>query len=126
MEQDLKSDFKDPMQGLRSTKGVGDRNVFIFSSLSFIIIITKKMNSSAMRYLSIILIISLLLLGPSSAAYSEHSRRNVTPYGDFCPQCTKYGTCKDSMSHDEARKAMFDYYHKKGLAVEIEHKKGGS
>ena len=77
-----------------------------------------------MRYLSIILITSLLLLVSFSVAYAEHERRNVTPYGDFCPQCTKYGTCKKSMSHDEARKAMIDYYHKKGLGVEIEHKKG--
>ncbi len=77
-----------------------------------------------MRFLSIILMSSLFLLLSFSAVYSEHKKRNVTPYGDFCPQCTKYGTCKSSMTHDEARKAMFDYYHKKGLGVEIENKKG--
>jgi hypothetical protein len=82
------------------------------------------MDDSVMRYLSIIIISLLLLPGFPAIANAEHERRNVTPYGDFCPQCTKYGTCKSSMSHDEARKAMIDYYHKKGLGVEIEHKKG--
>jgi hypothetical protein len=28
------------------------------------------------------------------------------------------------MSHDDAKKAMLDYYNKKGLAVEIEQKRG--
>lgn len=82
------------------------------------------MENSVMKYLSIILLGLVLLLGPLSAAHSEHKRRHVTPYGDFCPQCTKYGTCKSSMTHDEAKKAMLDYYHKKGLLVEIENKKG--
>ncbi len=77
-----------------------------------------------MKYLSIILIVFILLLAPFSAVYSDHDRRHVTPYGDFCRKCTKYGTCKSLMSHDEAKQAMRDYYHKKGLSVEIEYKKG--
>ncbi len=48
----------------------------------------------------------------------------VTPYGDFCPRCTQYGNCETTMSHEDAKKAMIDYYHKKGLAVELERKRG--
>jgi len=59
-----------------------------------------------------------------SDAFAEHTKRNVTPYGDFCPECTKYGTCKSIMSHDKAKKAIMNYYHEKGLGVEIENKRG--
>ncbi|UCD35857.1 MAG: hypothetical protein JSU90_03225 [Nitrospiraceae bacterium] len=50
--------------------------------------------------------------------------RPVTPYGDYCPQCTKYGTCKTIMSHEDAKKAMLNYYDQKGLSVEMEKKEG--
>ena len=85
---------------------------------------TRKMHSNTMRYLSIIIMSLLISIGSFSVGYPESKKRNVTPYGDFCRQCTKYGTCKSSMTHDEAKKAMLDYYHRKGLAVEIENKKG--
>ena len=52
------------------------------------------------------------------------SEKPVTPYGDFCPRCTKYGNCKTTMNHEDAKKAMVDYYKKKGLVVELERKKG--
>jgi hypothetical protein len=44
----------------------------------------------------------------------------VTPYGDFCPECGKYGTCQTVMTDYDAEKALKDYYSKKGLNVEIE------
>ncbi len=55
-------------------------------------------------------------------AWAEH--KPVTPYGDYCPLCTKYGACKTTMSHEDAKKAMIDYYDQKGLDVELERKRG--
>jgi len=43
----------------------------------------------------------------------------VTPYGDHCATCGKYGICKTQMSSDDAKKAMIEYYDKKGLRVNI-------
>jgi hypothetical protein len=79
-----------------------------------------------MKRFVIVGIITALLLLPVSEAFSDskRGRRPVTPYGDFCKQCTQYGTCKSRMSHDDSKKAMMDYYHKKGLIVEIENKRG--
>ncbi len=77
-----------------------------------------------MRYIVIVMIMTGLLLAPLSISYSDHIKKNVTPYGDFCRKCTKYGTCKSLMSHDEAKQAMIDYYNKKGFGVEVESKKG--
>jgi hypothetical protein len=78
-----------------------------------------------MKQLVIVGIIATLLLLSVSEAFSDsmHKRGQVTPYGDFCKQCTQYGTCKSNMSHDEAKKAMMDYYHRKGLVVEIDNKR---
>lgn len=77
-----------------------------------------------MKYLIGIVLILGLLIAPLSDSFSEHGRRHVTPYGDFCRKCTKYGTCKSTMSHDKAKRAILDYYNEKGLAVEIEKKRG--
>ncbi len=84
----------------------------------------KNMNSTCKQYRLVVLLIPVMLLLFPTSGFSDHERKKVTPYGDFCPECTKYGTCKTPMSHDEARKAMIDYYHKKGLSVEVEHKRG--
>lgn len=77
-----------------------------------------------MRQLTSVLIVSVIALVMFSDALADHTRRNVTPYGDFCSECTRYGTCKTTMSHDKAKKAIMDYYQEKGLAVEIENKRG--
>ncbi len=77
-----------------------------------------------MRYIAVLMIMTGLLLAPLSNTYADHSKENVTPYGDFCRKCTKYGTCKALMSHDEAKQAMIDYYHEKGFGVEVVSKKG--
>jgi hypothetical protein len=71
-----------------------------------------------------LIIISIVLLVSLSDLFAKHNKRQVTPYGDFCPHCTHYGASDSSMSHDDAKKAMLDYYHKKGLTVEIENKRG--
>jgi hypothetical protein len=77
-----------------------------------------------MRYISAFIIISMLLLMPFSEAYAWSHNKPVTPYGDNCPRCSDYGTCKSPMGHEEAKGAMLDYYHKKGLSVEIMKKRG--
>jgi hypothetical protein len=76
-----------------------------------------------MRHLTII-IISALLIMVSGEVFAWSHKRPVTPYGDFCPRCSQYGTCKSMMSHEDAKRAMLDYYRKKGLGVELENKKG--
>lgn len=53
-----------------------------------------------------------------------HPQKPVTPYGDYCPKCSEYGNCDTLMGHEDAKKAMLDYYHKKELSVEIEKKRG--
>ncbi|RJQ22387.1 MAG: hypothetical protein C4560_02360 [Nitrospiraceae bacterium] len=56
--------------------------------------------------------------------YAGHREAPVTPYGDICPLCGKYGTCKSMMTSYEAHKAMKDYYDKKGLEVSIDNARG--
>jgi len=77
-----------------------------------------------MKYLYVLLIILALLSGSWCSAYAWRYGKPVTPYGDFCPRCTKYGSCKTIMTHEDAVKAMTDYYHEKGLNVELENKGG--
>lgn len=77
-----------------------------------------------MKYASVFLIILAVLLGVWFEVYAWRIGRPVTPYGDFCPACTKYGSCKTIMTHDDAKKAMIDYYREKGLNVELEKKRG--
>ena len=77
-----------------------------------------------MRYVMILIVISTLLLVLFSDLFAMHEKGPVTPYGDFCPHCSHYGTGHSSMSHDDAKKAMIDYYHSKGLTVEIQGKRG--
>lgn len=77
-----------------------------------------------MRYISLFIIVSMLLLAPFSGASALQYEKPVTPYGDYCPRCTKYGNCKTTLGHDDAKQAMLDYYHKKGMSVEIEKKRG--
>jgi len=67
----------------------------------------------------ITLIITLSLSLQLTPALAWPGGKPVTPYGDFCRSCGQYGTCRNMMSNDEAKKAMADYYHRKGLDVEI-------
>ena len=60
----------------------------------------------------------LVLLVPGVPAWPQG--KSVTPYGDFCPQCGKYGTCQTIMTDYDVEKALKDYYSKKGLNVEID------
>lgn len=77
-----------------------------------------------MRYISVFIIASMLLLVLFSEASAWRQKGPVTPYGDHCPRCSDYGTCETIMGHDDARRAMLDYYHRKGLSVEVVRKRG--
>ena len=77
-----------------------------------------------MRYIVAFIIVSMLLLMSFSEASAGHPEKPVTPYGDFCSRCSEYGNCRTPMGHDDAKKAMIDYYHKKGMSVEIVKKRG--
>lgn len=63
-------------------------------------------------------------LASASHADAWREKETVTPYGDFCPRCNQYGNCKSTMSHEEAKEALIDYYHRKGLNVQVENKHG--
>jgi hypothetical protein len=43
----------------------------------------------------------------------------VTPYGDFCPRCSRYGYCKKPLSRAESIEAIIEYYKEKGLRAEV-------
>jgi hypothetical protein len=77
-----------------------------------------------MKYISIIAIVSVLLIIPLSEAAAGSHEKPVTPYGDFCKRCSEYGNCKTTMNHEDAKKALIEYYHDKGLGVELEKKRG--
>ncbi len=77
-----------------------------------------------MRYIPAFIIILMLLVMPFSEAYAWRHKKPVTPDGDNCPRCSNYGICESPMGHEEAKGAMLDYYHEKGLSVEIMKKRG--
>jgi len=41
----------------------------------------------------------------------------VTPYGDFCPNCTVYGVGHEQVGHAKAVAAMRAYFQKRGYAI---------
>jgi hypothetical protein len=57
--------------------------------------------------------VMLIVLSGSYAWAGE----NITPYGDFCTQCTTYGAGKEMMAPDEAVKALEKYYANKGCQL---------
>jgi len=74
--------------------------------------------------MSIILIVSVLLIIPLTEAAAGSHEKPVTPDGDFCRRCSEYGNCKSTMSHEDAKKALIEYYHDKGFGVQLEKKRG--
>lgn len=58
--------------------------------------------------LTVVLLV-LLMAGPSQA-FPEF----VTPYGDYCREYNRYGSCREAVSPQEAMKAMERYYREKG------------
>jgi len=77
-----------------------------------------------MKYLTVLMIIPALLFVLFSEGFAMHHGKSVTPYGDSCARCGHYGTCKSTISAEDAEKAITDYYHKKGFKIEIENRRG--
>ncbi len=77
-----------------------------------------------MKFIFVIIAGLVFLMASLFEVFAWQHEKPVTPYGDFCPHCAKYGACKTIMSHEDAKKAMTDYYQKKGLDVELEKKNG--
>ena len=67
---------------------------------------------------------SVVLIVSCAVIYAADDETPVTPYGDFCPKCGKYGTCRSQMSLKNAEEAIAEYYHEKGLKIDIENAKG--
>ncbi|RME64969.1 MAG: hypothetical protein D6778_07080 [Nitrospirae bacterium] len=66
------------------------------------------------RMKRLIAIIGFILVLGSTATAGP-----VTPYGDFCPKCSKYGYCRRPLSKAESIEAINEYYRAKGLEVRI-------
>ncbi|MBL7048410.1 MAG: hypothetical protein ISR96_02635 [Nitrospira sp.] len=77
-----------------------------------------------MRHSALQTTLILLILAWSITGFAQHHKKPVTPYGDFGSDCSHYGNCKKHMTHEEAKKAMIEYYHHKGMHVELENNKG--
>jgi hypothetical protein len=56
----------------------------------------------------------LVIVFSASSAWADGY---VTPYGDFCRQCTAYGAGQKMLAPDEAVKALQKYYGKKGCQI---------
>lgn len=83
------------------------------------------MISANKKHLIVSIIISILLLMPFSTVFAWPEGMPVTPYGDFCPVYNSYyGMHRFILSPEDAEKSMVNYYHKKGLSVEIENIRG--
>ncbi|UCG77405.1 MAG: hypothetical protein JSV21_07405 [Nitrospirota bacterium] len=63
------------------------------------------------RAVLLTLVVILVFFG---IAYAEKSD---TPYGDFCPKCSKYGVCPELLSVEEAHEAVESYFREKGISV---------
>ncbi len=54
---------------------------------------------------------------------ADAGNNRVTPYGDYCRECTTYGTCKSIIPIKEAVAAIGQYYRDKGCTVgRVRHK----
>ena len=71
-------------------------------------------------YRVIYLIILLFLLPPTSHAADER----ITPYGDYCKDCTIYGTCRELIPPREALIAIERYYGERGYRLGTAYYRG--
>jgi hypothetical protein len=63
--------------------------------------------------------ISIIGLSPAYAGNSA-----ITPYGDYCKECTTYGKCKNPLTLKQAVTAIEQYYREKGYVVKKHVEKG--
>ncbi|MEJ2684583.1 MAG: hypothetical protein P8Z71_09330 [Candidatus Sulfobium sp.] len=68
----------------------------------------------------LVLVGSFFLMLGSAGAFD----RIITPYGDYCKECTSYGVCRDVMPVKESINAMSKYYRQKGYTVGNVYHKG--
>jgi len=80
-----------------------------------------------------VLLIAVIVLGTATFAFADgdgttvpmhpgpmpHHMRNVTPYGDFCPNCSVYGVRykHEVVRHDKAVEAISAYFKKRGFYI---------
>jgi len=72
----------------------------------------------------ILTLLMVLIFTASAMGVFAENQRPVTPYGDFCPRCSKYGYCRFNLSMKEAVIAMNDYYKKRGFSVKMDKAMG--
>ena len=68
--------------------------------------------------------ISLVTLFFSMTVFVRAEENNVTPYGDYCRDCTIYGACKEIISPRVAVIALDRYYREKGYRLGAIYHKG--
>lgn len=69
-------------------------------------------------------IVFMVALFFSAVTFSHADENRTTPYGDYCRDCSQYGTCREVLSPDEAMHALQKYYAEKGYRVGRIHHKG--
>lgn len=69
-----------------------------------------------------IFFVIVLTLAMPFFVYAEEN--NVTPYGDYCRDCTIYGTCKEIIPPSVAVIALDRYYRERGYRVGTIYHKG--
>jgi hypothetical protein len=57
---------------------------------------------------------ALMIALSASYAWAD---ADITPYGDFCTQCTTYGAGQKMIAPEEAVRALQKYYGKKGCQI---------
>jgi len=66
----------------------------------------------------------VIILFFSMTVFVRAEENNVTPYGDYCRDCTIYGTCKEIISPRVAVIALGRYYRVKGYRLGAIYHKG--
>ncbi len=66
----------------------------------------------------------VLALTLSISIFAYAGENNVTPYGDYCRDCTIYGTCKEIIPRRVAVIALDRYYGERGYRVGTIYHKG--
>jgi hypothetical protein len=70
----------------------------------------------------LLLVVVLMSLSATFVAFAGEDA--VTPYGDYCKDCTDYGVCKDLMAPHDAVKSIHRYYREKGYRMGAVYHKG--
>jgi hypothetical protein len=71
---------------------------------------------------TVFFVVIILILSIPYFAHAEEN--NVTPYGDYCRDCTIYGTCKEVIPPGVAVIALDRYYRERGYRVGTIYHKG--